>query len=337
LKAGPHLSLARRQRLMELVHIYFSRSFARRIPSSTTIVTGMSSYMVEPIRVARQRGIVSVVEHGSLHQRVEQRLLDEESDLWGLPRPTDIPRWLIEREDEEFRTADRIIVQSKGSWNSLVQEGVAPDRLFINPLGVDLGFFNPSIQDDKGDGVFRVIQVGSVIARKGIQYLVRAFSELKLPNSELIFVGVGYDNSPIRPVLDRYAADNIKFLGVVSRAELPIRYQQSSVFVLPSIADGFAAVVTEAMACGLPAIVTENVGSGDLIREGETGFVVPIRDVEALKEKLLLLYRDRERCREMGRAARRSVETGNSWDDHSARALSFFQTLVGQNGAPNLP
>jgi glycosyltransferase involved in cell wall biosynthesis len=209
----------------------------------------------------------------------------------------------------------------------MVQEGVAPEKMFVNPLGVDLSFFNPPAGDDRGDGVFRVIQVGGVIARKGVQYLIRAFSELKLPNSELIFVGTGYENSPIRPVLNRYAADNIKFLGVISRAELPVCYGQSSVFVLPSIADGFAAVVTEAMACGIPAIVTENVGSGDLIREGETGFVIPIRDVEALKESLLLLYRDRERCREMGRAARRSVEAGNSWDDHSARVLEYYRSL----------
>jgi glycosyltransferase involved in cell wall biosynthesis len=326
LKAYPHLNVERCQRLMQIVHIWFARSVASRIALTSNIVSGMSSYMVEPIQIARKRGIISVVEHGSLHQRVEQRLLEEESELWGLPRPNDIPSWLIDREDEEFQTADSVVVQSWASWNSLVQEGVSPEKLFLNPLGVDLSFFNPEGPEEQ-DGVFRVIHVGSLIARKGIQYLIRAFHELNLPNSELIFVGIGYETSAIRPVLDRYAADNIKFLGKIPRADLPVRYRQSSVFVLPSIADGFAAVVTEAMACGTTVIVTKNVGSADMVREGETGFVVPIRDVEALKEKLLVLYNDRERCRQMGLAARRSVESGNGWEEHSARLLEHYKRL----------
>lgn len=81
----------------------------------------------------------------------------------------------------------------------------------------------------------------------------------------------------------------IRIVGHVPKLELAGDYNESSVFVLPSLADSYGLVTLEAMACGLPVVVTENSGSKEAVRDGVDGFVVPIRDIKALKEKLLLL------------------------------------------------
>jgi glycosyltransferase involved in cell wall biosynthesis len=103
-----------------------------------------------------------------------------------------------------------------------------------------------------------------------------------------------------------------------------------SVFVLPSLADGFGMVVPQAMACGLPVIVTENVGAADIVRDGRSGFIVPVRDVEALCEKLRFLHENRDLAREMGRQARQDVICGYTWDDYGDRLVGFLETLLRQ-------
>lgn len=87
-------------------------------------------------------------------------------------------------------------------------------------------------------------------------------------------------------------------------------------------------VLLQAMACGLPVLCTTNTGGEDIIREGVDGFVVPIRDVDALKAKIQWAYDHRSQCLEMGRAAREHVSSGLSWDDYGDRILSAYRRLA---------
>jgi glycosyltransferase involved in cell wall biosynthesis len=109
-------------------------------------------------------------------------------------------------------------------------------------------------------------------------------------------------------------------------------YSNSSVFVLPSLADSFALVVLEAMACGVPVIVTENTGSKEVFRDGVDGFVVPIRDVEAIKEKILFLYENRDVCQAMGEAARQRASEV-TWDRLERRAVEIYGAIESSIGA----
>ncbi len=105
-------------------------------------------------------------------------------------------------------------------------------------------------------------------------------------------------------------ADRVRFLGFLNQSALPAAYVGSDLLVLPSDYDAFGLVVNEAMLCGRPAIVSDVVGAKfDLIREGETGFVFPARDVDALASILREVLPDAARLRQMGAAARRRMET----------------------------
>ncbi len=322
---GAVLSRRVRDSLKRHVHGQFSSRLAHCVPRDADVFIGLASYCLEAVGWARKNGVKAVVDHGSLYAPVERRLLEEEREIWGMRPGPDLPAdWLIEKQDEEFRAADRIMLLSQVAKRGMVEGGFPAEKIFVNPCGVDLSEFQPG---PKNDRVFRVIQCGGIRAEKGVQYLLKAFDELRLPNSELWFIGGGLESSSLQRIIREYRSDNIVFKGSVPRSQLQKLYSQGSVSVLASVADGFGMVVPQAMACGLPVIVSENVGAADLVTSEHDGFVIPIRDVEALKEKIVALYRNQEMCRTMGYNARRSVQTGYTWDDYGDRLLGFLKEL----------
>ena len=105
---------------------------------------------------------------------------------------------------------------------------------------------------------------------------------------------------------------NVRVTGHIPQPELSAWYSRANVTVLPSVEDGFAIVLLQAMACGSPIIATENSGGPDCIEEGKNGFVVPPRDVDALAEKLVWFAENREAAREM-RGACDCQRPGHEW------------------------
>ena len=97
-------------------------------------------------------------------------------------------------------------------------------------------------------------------------------------------------------------------------------------------------VTSQAMACGLPVICTEHTAAHDLVRDGVDGYVIPIRDVHALKSRIRGLYRDPELARQMGRNARRRIETTGTWDHYGERLVAeYWRILRGANGETREP
>ncbi len=161
--------------------------------------------------------------------------------------------------------------------------------------------------------------------KKRVHYLLQAFSELNLPNSELILIGER--QKEMEPFLQKYQRDNIKCKGTFPEKELYKHYSQGSVFCLPSIEDGFGMVLGQALACGLPIICTENTGGPDLIENGKEGFIIPIRDVEKLKEKILILYKNPDLLKSMSEGAIRKAQKA-TWNEYGDRMINLYENLV---------
>ncbi|HEY0038101.1 MAG TPA: glycosyltransferase family 4 protein, partial [Longimicrobium sp.] len=177
-----------------------------------------------------------------------------------------------------------------------------PARIRVVPYGVDLDTFVPPAALPAGP--FRVLFVGQMVQRKGLTYLFEAWKRLALPNAELVLAGRGRMDGPL---LARYGS-LFRREASVSRPRLRELYQCSDVFCMPSLAEGSGMVYLEALACGTPVIGTPNTGAADLIDDGEQGFLVPIRDVDALAERLLWCYEHREELQAMRAAARTRAE-----------------------------
>lgn len=302
------------------LHNLFSRRLARVIPPDTDFLIGLSASSLEALEVCRERGIPCAVDHGSLHQATERDFILQEAARWGIKNPPRLPApWVIDKENREFATADHILVLSQAAADSLVAHGTAREKIWVNPAGVDLEAFHPAPQTPD---IFRVLQVGAVVLNKGVLTTLDAFSRVRGGPKELWFLGGGFAASGLAPFFDRWRVPGAHVLPPVPQSALPTYYHQASVFVLASVADGFGLVVAQAMACGLPVIVTENVGAKDLVQEGINGFIVPVGSPEMLAERLQFLCDNPDQREAMGRAARATVENGLGWADYGHRLLA---------------
>lgn len=279
-------------------------------------------------RRAKERGAVVICDQNSPYPDYERHLIRAEYEKLGLA--FDPPGLLYDSKIKAaYELADYIIVPSEFAKHSFIQAGYDPDHLMVIPYGAELQ--TASRPESASGEVFRIIYVGQIVPRKGVHYLVQAFEELGLPDAELLLVGdVGEEMCGF---VERWVRRNprVTATGSVPRIQLNEYYGRSSVFVLPSISDSFGLVVAEAMAAGLPVIVTENTGSRELVCEGAEGFVVPIRDVEELKEKILRLYENSGLRREMGAAARNRVKEF-SWEKYGERLISVYEEIARREG-----
>jgi glycosyltransferase involved in cell wall biosynthesis len=193
---------------------------------------------------------------------------------------TDFSQFLDEKL--EFDQVDYIYVNSDFCRQTFIDEGVSSEKLRMLPRGFDSKRYYPV---EKKDDVFRVIFVGQLLVRKGLKYLLEAWVQLGLHKAELLIVGSMMDEvrALVSPYLER---SDIKHVGFIP--DPVAAYQSSDLFVLPTVDEGSAKVTYEAMACGIPVIVTHNAGS--LAKDGEDGYIVPIRSSQALAEKILYLY-----------------------------------------------
>ena len=181
-----------------------------------------------------------------------------------------------------YEAADAITVPSSFAARSFIEWGIPKDKVRVIPYGVRLEKFHP-LAEPSSD-TFEVLFVGQVGLRKGIPYLLQAFAGLRHPRKRLRVVGPVQPH--IREVLKLMLQDHVEFLGPQPQAEVARHMSSSHVIVLPSIEDGFGLVLGQAMACGCPVIASTNTGAEDLFSDGVEGFIVPIRDPEALRVRM---------------------------------------------------
>lgn len=294
---------------------------AKCIPSDTDIFIGWSSKSLHSIRRAKALGIKTVLERGSSHMLYQQQILKEEHEKYGLTVQLAHPK-IVEKELQEYEEADYISIPSFFVKRTFLERGIPEKKLIHVPYGVDLTNFRPVPKEDK---IFRIIHCGGISMQKGAHYLLQAFYELNLPDAELWLIGSM--SNEIKPFLEKYDNGRVFHKGPYPQNILYRYYSQGSVFCLASIQEGLAMVQPQAMACGLPVICTTNTGGEDIIRDGVDGVIIPIRDVEALKEKILYMFENQYRCKEMGQSARNRVQSGFSWDDYGERMVQEYSKI----------
>lgn len=304
-----------------LAHEVFDRWAARNLFSGD-IVLAWSGWALHTIRAAKKQGAITLVHRGSAHIVRHRELLSEEYEKLGTNEQ--LPsQFIMNKERQEYMEADYVSVPSLFAKRSFVRQGIPAEKIVRVTYGVSLEHFKPI---PKKDEVFRVMHIGGTV-QKGTHHLIRAMAELELVTSELLLIGS--QRQYTRELLDNLQV-KYRVLDHVPHLELHNTYSQSSVYVLPSIQDGFARVVSEAMACGVPVICSANTGAADIVRDGVDGFVVPAGDVEALKEKILYLYEHKEERRAMGRSALERAHEF-TWDRYGEEIVETYRSLLAKS------
>tara|TARA_Y100000816_G_C26094372_1_gene578823 strand:+ start:1109 stop:2278 length:1170 start_codon:yes stop_codon:yes gene_type:complete len=271
----------------------------------------------------KQKKIIKILERGSSHILFQNKILGEEHKLFSYDKYPIDPR-IIEKELREYELADYIVVPSEFAKRSFLENGIKDEKLIKIPYGVDLSeFYKNNMNNNK----FTIICVGSVSFRKGSYYLLKAFKELNLPDSKLIFAGT--INPEIKNIIKPYLKENnITFIGHVSQNKLNKIYNEASISVICSIEEGLAMVQAQAMASGIPLICTTNSGGSDIVDENVNGFICPIRDIEYLKEKILFFYNDRKKIKLFGDNAYEKAQKFLSWDNYGKKINKEYQKLI---------
>jgi len=306
-----------------LIHEIFDKSASKKI-EKTDIFVGWASFALNSFKKAKKIGMLTVLDEGSSHILYRRDIVKEECEKFGIKPELPHPK-LVEKELREYEEADYITVSSLFARRTFLEKGIPENKIIHVPYGVDLSDFK---QISKNDNVFRVIFSGGMSLRKGVHYLLQAFSELNLPNSELLLIGAF--NDEIKPFFKKYEG-KYKWLGHIPQKELYKYYSQGSVFVLNSIEDGFGMVIIQAMACALPVIATTNTGGEDIIRDGIDGFIIPIRNNNSLKEKLLYFYQNPAICQQMGQSAKKRVSSGFTWDGYGNKIIKAYEHALAED------
>jgi glycosyltransferase involved in cell wall biosynthesis len=284
---------------------------------------------LETLRWAQANGVPTVLDSPNGHIRGFAEVYSREAaKLAGATYRGHPTEAMVRRVEAEYALAGRIRVSSAWARDSLVRGGVSAEKVVVIPQPLDLDHFRPAPEPHRPTpaGPLRVCFVGSLDFRKGFVYLLRALRALGPGVAEAVFVG-GTGDRLCRKLWQTEAAG----LAVRQQPGDPVPvYWGSDLFVLPSLEDGFGFVVAEAMACGVPAVVTDQCGAAELIDRGKTGWILPAGDVTALVGALREAARNRTALAEMGRRARAAALarlTANTAEVFAARL--FPRTRLG--------
>jgi glycosyltransferase involved in cell wall biosynthesis len=315
------------ERSFSVIGMYrgFDRSVARRLKDlSVDAIYAYEGGALETFRQARQQGIATVLDLPSGYWYWERDLLREDEArnpamASVLPKLSDSELHMREK-DEEVALADFIVVASQHVRRTLAGV-VSEDKILVVPYGAP----PVRIRHERPTGSrrpLRVLFAGVLHQRKGIGYLLKA---VEMPGSDVELTLIGQRFAP-NDLVDTACKRWCWFESIPHDRVLDVM-MQSDVLVLPSISEAFGLVVTEALSCGLPVIVTPNVGASDLICDGRDGFVVPVCSAEAIADRLNALNLDRELLADMSRnaqatAARRPWEIyRETWAETMKAAL----------------
>lgn len=236
-----------------------------------------------------------------------------------------------------FRAGDLFTPISDYARKILVRLGCPPERIVVHRMGVDCEQFHFAPRTLTGIRPIRLLSVGRLVEKKGIDYALRATGVLVSRGYEIEYHIVG--DGPLRGRLEGLArelgiADRVTFHGALAHSDVKSAMYAADLFVLPSVTasnhdqEGIPVVLMEAMATGMPVVTTDHAGISELVENGSAGFLVGERDVDALVARLALLIDHPESWPERGWQGRSRVEREYDVNTLNARLVHLYHSLA---------
>jgi glycosyltransferase involved in cell wall biosynthesis len=316
-KAAGAFGAAFAQHVQDFGHARFDRAVASALRGDRfDAVIGYEGATGRAFGMARSRGIVTILDAASLHHTAQHNMIG------GAPT-SQAHRRAISKE-EEIWLADAIIVASTLARDSYLAAGVPAAGIRVVPLGVDLSVFHPF----EGGSVepFTFVFAGNVTRAKGVDLLLEAFSSLNRRNGSIrlrVFGSGDLERSGSLP--------DIEWRGRVPHSVVSEELRRADCLVLPSRLDSFGLIVAEALASGVPAIVSDAVGARDLVLKEGSGWIFPSGDAAALRA-IMQWVSDHRSLRDEWRVAARASVSGAGWGGYHERFADTVEGILRQRG-----
>ena len=293
-------------RVWQWSELHFDYWVAGKLKPDTEWVHTSEHAALATIRMAKKLNIISFYEQTSQHHDFFSMILKDQLEKYpdlecSSTRILHDKSAIREkaRKDMELAECNYIICNSTFTLNTLKSAGIHEEKIICIPLGF------PLVSKEKPERVtkkkFTFLFAGNQCLRKGIHILFKSWMECKFDpdKAELIIIGKNHLPETLRNSLSK----SVKFIPNLPHAELMDFYQKADVFVLPTLADGFGMVISEAMSKGLPVITTMNSGGPDIITHQKNGFLVEAGNIKALAEQMKWCYTNPAATREAGSRA----------------------------------
>jgi glycosyltransferase involved in cell wall biosynthesis len=227
---------------------------------------------------------------------------------------------MLYRLDQESKIADRIVVASSFTKKTLTENGIHKEKITVIPYGVNSKLF-PAKKTYSNKGKIKILFLGQMVQRKGLSYLLESIKQMDTSQVSLTIVGRGRMDEDL---LNRYKSFvDFTILTNLNHQKLVECFHNHDVMVLPSLVEGFGHVILEAMSSGIPVICTENTAGPDVFLTGDEGFVVPIRDSDAISSSIEAMLIDKKKNEYMGRSAAKTARNF-TWNQHIDSIQKFY-------------
>jgi glycosyltransferase involved in cell wall biosynthesis len=264
----------------------FDSWVCKQLKEGDNLLAGFG-YINKSLARAKKMGGCAFLESRNSHPKNFWQIVSDEYRRWGCETPP-IPPFHHRRQMKSLELADYIFVPGKFIADSYTSRSFPADRILMTPLPVNTRLFRAPKDSLPPNKTFTIVSTGLLSLRKGSPYLLEAFQKFNRahPNSVLKLVSNVADN--FKTVMrDRFGnIEQVEWLKRMPHEELIKLLQQADLFVLPSLEEGMLLAAAEAMAVGIPVILTPNMGSADLVKEDLNGSIVPIRDSEAIRDRM---------------------------------------------------
>lgn len=288
-----------------------------------SVFIGWSSMSLHSARQAKKDGKIVLIERGSSHIKFQNQILREEYKKYNLS--FEIDKRIIEKELKEYEIADYVVVPSGFVKQSFLDMGFPKEKIFVNNFGSS-NFFKPAPSEQKN--VFRILYLGGVSIRKGLRYLFEALSLLDIPENRLEFWLIGSISDEMKNFVAAHQKSNWRLFGHINHYDLSKYISQCDVGVQPSVEEGLSMVIPQMLACGVPVIATTNTGGADIIRDDLNGFIIPIRNPQAIADRLQMLYDNPEKLLAMKKQTGEFSAHHLTWDAYGERYASFLKSIL---------
>lgn len=234
-----------------------------------------------------------------------------------------VTHYVLRRTD--FFTSDANVTKDKA-----VAYGMNPEKTIVFPWGVDLEHFRMRNAEDRAKEGFVLFCNRSWETRYGVDVLARAFVKVARQRDDvrLLLLSGGSQGANIRKILQSGGVEEyVTFGGQISQTELPRWYHMADLYISPSHVDGSSVSLMEALACGLPCLVSDIPANKEWVFEDENGWLFRDGDSDHLAEKILAAMNQREKLPGIGAAARRSAEMHADWKKNAAALMEVYRSL----------